>query len=298
MDKLGRDLTKDLDSLTGHTALFDAGNRRSFLQTALGTGFAVAVLPVCAQTVISTDSTGLLAGDVSIEVAGQKIPAYRAQPEGKSHLPVMLVISEIFGVHQYIADVARRFAKLGYLAIAPDLFVRQENPAAYATMAEISKEVISKVPDEQVLGDLDAWVAWAKNHGGDIDRLGINGFCWGGRIVWLYAAHNPKVKAGAAWYGRLVGDNSALTPHQAIDIAPTLKVPVLGLYGGKDTGIPVATVEQMKTALAAAGNASEFVIYPEAGHAFHADYRPSYVDSAAKDGWKRAVAWFKGHGVS
>jgi carboxymethylenebutenolidase len=223
-----------VDSLAGTTGLFDAGNRRNFIKTALGTGFAAAVLPVCAQTMIKTDTVGLTAGEVSIMVNGQKVPAYRAQPEGKTGLPVILVLSEIFGVHEHIADVARRFAKQGYLAIAPDLFVRQGNPAAYPTIAELNKEIISKVPDAQVMGDLDAWVAWAADNGGNPDKIGVNGFCWGGRIVWLYSAHNPRIKAGVAWYGRLIGDKSALMPQFPIDIAPTLKVPVLGLYGGKD----------------------------------------------------------------
>ena len=291
------DLKNDVNSLVGSTGLLTAGDRRTFLKTALGTGFAAAVLPVCAQTVIKTDTQGLLAGEVSVVVNGQKIPAYRAQPEGKTNLPVILVISEIFGVHEHIADVARRFAKLGYLAIAPDLFVRQGKPAAYPTIAEISKEIISKVPDEQVFQDLDAWVAWAKDNGGNIDKLGINGFCWGGRIVWMYSAYNPRVKAGVAWYGRIVRDKTALTPQHPIDIALGLKVPVLGLYGGKDGGIPVTTVVQMKDLLQKSGNASEFVVYPGTGHAFHADYRPSYVEADAKDGWKRAGEWFKSHGV-
>jgi len=291
------DLKNDVDSLVGATGLLDAGNRRTFIKTALGTGFAAAVLPVCAQTMIKTDTAGLTAGEVSVMVNGTKVPAYRAQPEGKTNLPVILVISEIFGVHEHIADIARRFAKLGYLAIAPDFFVRQGNPAVYPTIAELNKEIISKVPDEQVFGDLDAYVAWAGQNGGNPDKIGINGFCWGGRIVWLYSARNPKIKAGAAWYGRIVGEKSALQPQHPIDIAPTLKVPVLGLYGGKDAGIPVATVEQMKEALAKTGNKSEFIVFPNSGHAFNADYRSSYVEADAKEGWKRATEWFKSHGV-
>ena len=291
------DLKNDVDSLVGTTGLLDAGNRRTFIKTALGTGFAAAVLPVCAQTMIKTDTVGLTAGEVSVMVNGTKVPAYRAQPEGKTNLPVILVISEIFGVHEHIADIARRFAKLGYLAIAPDFFVRQGNPAVYPTIAELNKEIISKVPDEQVFGDLDAYVAWAGQNGGNPDKIGINGFCWGGRIVWLYSARNPKIKAGAAWYGRIVGEKSALQPQHPIDIAPTLKVPVLGLYGGKDAGIPVATVEQMKEALAKTGNKSEFIVFPNSGHAFNADYRSSYVEADAKEGWKRATEWFKSHGV-
>lgn len=293
-----KDLKNEVNSLVGATGLFDGGDRRTFLKTALGTGFAAAVLPVCAQTMIRTDTTGLTAGQVHVTVNGQDVPAYRAQPEGKTGLPVILVISEIFGVHEHIADVTRRFAKLGYLAIAPDLFVRQGNPAAWPTIAELNKNVISNVPDAQIFGDLDAYVAWAANNGGDSARIGINGFCWGGRVVWMYCAHNPRIKAGVAWYGRIVGDRTPLTPQHPIDIASSLKVPVLGLYGGKDGGIPVATVEQMQRTLAASGNKSEFVVYPDAGHAFHADYRPSYVEADARDGWRRAADWFRTHGVA
>jgi len=195
-------------------------------------------------------------------------------------------------------DVARRFAKQGYLALAPDLFVRQGNPQSYDSIPALMKEIISKVPDAQVMSDLDACVAWAKDHGGNVDKLGITGFCWGGRIVWLYAAHNPKVKAGVAWYGRLVGDKTPLSPDHPIDIAASLKVPVLGLYGGKDQGIPLDTVEKMKAELAKGGSKSEIVVFPNSGHAFHADYRPSYVEADAKEGWRRCLAWFKAHGVA
>lgn len=291
-------LKNDFDSLVAKTPLSDGIDRRDFLKTALGTGFAAAVLPVAAQTMIKTDSAGLTAGDITVTVKGQKVPVYRAQPQGKTNLPVVLVVSEIFGVHGYIADVARRFAKQGYLALAPDLFVRQGDPASYGTIAEVMKEVVGKTPDAQVMGDLDACVAWARDNGGNTNKLGVTGFCWGGRIAWLYCAHNPKVKAGVAWYGRLVGDKTPLTPQHPIDLAPTLKVPVLGLYGGKDGGIPLDTVEKMKTALAQGGSKSEFVVYPNSGHAFHADYRPSYVEADAKDGWKRCLDWFKTHGVA
>ena len=291
------DLKNDINGLLGATSLLDASSRRSFIKTALGTGFAAAVLPVCAQTMIRTDTNGLTAGEVSIIVNGQRVPAYRAQPKGKTNLPVVLVLSEIFGVHEHIADVARRFAKQGYLAIAPDLFVRQGNPAIYPTIAELNQAIISKVPDEQVLGDIDAYVAWAKDNHGNIDKLGINGFCWGGRFVWLYSAHNPKVKAGVAWYGRIVGDKNALMPQNPIDIAADLQVPVLGIYGGKDPSIPVQTLAQMEDILRKNGNASQFVVYPDAGHAFNADYRASYIEADAKDGWQRALGWFKAHGV-
>jgi carboxymethylenebutenolidase len=273
-------------------------DRRDFLKVALGTGFAAATLPVAAQTVIKTDTAGLLAGTVQLSVNGQTVPVYRAQPEGKSNLPVILVVSEIFGVHEHIADVARRFAKLGYLALAPDLFVRQGDPSAYPDIPTLMKEVVSKAPDAQVMGDLDACVAWAAKNGGDAGKLGITGFCWGGRVTWLYAAHNPKVKAGVAWYGRLVGDANPNQPRHPVDIAPALTVPVLGLYGGKDTGIPQDTVERMKAALAKGSSGSTIVVYPDAGHAFNADYRPSYVEKDAKDGFARALAWFRGHGVA
>lgn len=291
-------LKEDFDSLVAKTSISDGVDRRGFLKTALGTGFAAAVLPVCAQNVVKTDAKGLTAGEITVNVNGQAVPVYRAQPEGKTNLPVILVISEIFGVHEYIADVTRRFAKLGYLALAPELFVRQGDPGSYGTIAELQKEIISKVPDAQVMTDLDAVVAWAKTHGGNTDKLGITGFCWGGRITWLYAAHNPKIKAGVSWYGRLVGSNTALTPKNPIDIAVTLKAPVLGLYGAQDGGIPVATVVQMKDALAKGRSKSEFTVFKNSGHAFHADYRTSYVEADAKEGWQQALTWFKTHGVS
>ena len=291
-------MKEDVESLIGAAALPVGGGRREFMKTALGTGFAAAVMPVCAQTVVKTSEAGLTAGEVMLNIGGQQVPVYHAQPEGGKNLPVVLVVSEIFGVHEHIADVARRFAKEGYLALAPDLFIRQGDPKKYTTTAELIKEVVSKVPDAQVMTDLDACVAWAGRHGGDASRLGITGFCWGGRITWLYAAHNPKVKAGVAWYGRLVGDKSELAPGHPVDVAADLKAPVLGLYGAKDAGIPLASVEKMKTALAEAGAKSAFVVYPDSGHAFHADYRPSYVEADARDGWKRCLEWFRRHGVA
>ena len=275
-------------------------NRRDFVRAAVGTGFASAVLPVTAQT-IKTDSAGLTVGEVTIMVGDFKMPAYRAMPSGKTNLPVVLVVSEIFGVHEHIADVARRFAKLGYLAIAPELFVRQGDAQSYGEVGKLVAEVVGKVPDAQVMGDLDACVAWAKGNGGDTGKLAITGFCWGGRITWLYTAHNPGVKAGVAWYGQLLGTPSALKPTNPIDLVGKLNAPVLGLYGGEDAGIPVAAVDQMKAALAggnAAAKASQFVVYPGAPHAFHADYRPSYKKDAAEDGWKRCTAWFRANGVA
>ena len=277
-----------------------APTRRLALQTALGLGYAAAAMPLIAQTAIQTSGVGLIEGEVMIDVNGFKMPAYRSAPQGQTNLPVVLVISEIFGVHEYIADVTRRFAKAGYLAIAPELFVRQGDPSAYGELAKLMSEVIAKVPDAQVMADLDATLKWASQNGGNTDRAAITGFCWGGRITWLYAEHNPKLKAGVAWYGRMEGQTNANNPKHPIDLAVTLKAPVLGLYGGQDTGISVTSVNHMKEALAQAavkGNkaarASEFVLYPDAPHAFHADYRPSYRAAPATDGWSRALAWFK-----
>ncbi len=292
------DLIKDGNNLVPAPAWPDGVDRRDFLKVALGTGFAAATLPVMAQSVIKTDTAGLLAGTVNMTVNGQTVPMYRAQPEGKTDLPVILVVSEIFGVHEHIADVARRFAKQGYLALAPELFVRQGDPSKSASVAELLKDIISKTPDQQVMGDLDAAVAWAGKNGGNLNKLGITGFCWGGRITWMYAAHNPQVKAAVAWYGRLVGESNAITPKNPIDIAPALKAPVLGLYGGKDTGIPLDTIEKMKAALALGSSKSTFIVYPNSGHAFHADYRPSYVEADAKDGFARALAWLRNNGVA
>ncbi|CDG85171.1 dienelactone hydrolase family protein [Janthinobacterium agaricidamnosum] len=291
-------LIKDIHSLLGKSSLSDGIVRRDFLKVALGTGFAAAVLPVAAQSVIKTDGVGLVSGTITITVDGQAVPVYASQPEGKTGLPVVLVISEIFGVHEHIADVARRFAKQGYLALAPDLFVRQGDPGKIASIPELMKQIISKTPDQQVIKDLNACVAWARQNGADTSKLGITGFCWGGRITWLYAAHNPSVKAGVAWYGRLEGEPTELSPTNPIDIATALTVPVLGLYGGKDSGIPLESIDKMKAALAKGSSKSAFVIYPDAGHAFNADYRSSYVAAAAKDGFARALAWFKDHGVA
>jgi carboxymethylenebutenolidase len=276
-------------------------SRRDFVRSAVGTGFAAAALPVVAQTVIKTDSAGLTVGEVSIPVGDFKMPAYRAMPAGGRDLPVVLVVSEIFGVHEHIADVARRFAKLGYLAIAPELFERQGDAGSYGEVAKLIAEVVSKTPDAQVMADLDGAVAWAGRNGGNTGKLGITGFCWGGRVTWLYAAHNPALKAGVAWYGRLSGERNALAPKHPVDLVGAIGAPVLGLYGGADTGIPLDQVETMKSSLAKgspAAKASQFVVYPDAPHAFHADYRPSYRKDAAEDGWKRCLAWFKAHGVA
>lgn len=265
--------------------------------TSLGSGFAAAVQPVNAQTIM-TDTSGLTAGEVKIAVQDGQMPAYRAMPSGGNSLPVVLVVQEIFGVHEYIKDVCRRFAKEGYLAIAPELYARQGDATKYKDVAELLKEVVSKVPDTQVISDLDASADWAGHNGGNAEKMAVAGFCWGGRIAWMYAAHNPRLKAGAAWYGGLVRPVSPLTPRHPIDIAPTLTVPVLGLYGAADTGIPGETVEKMREALKESGSVSEIVLYADTPHGFHADYRPSYRPHEANDAWTRLMVWFRKFGVA
>ena len=293
----------DFNSLLPGASTAAGSTRRTALKVALGVGYAAAAVPVMAQTAIKTPDAGLAAGTIKYTVDGFEVSAYRAAPEGKTNLPVILVIQEIFGVHDYIADTCRRLAKLGYLAIAPELFARQGDPRKFTEISQLQSELVSKVPDAQVLKDLDGALAWAGANGGDVSRAGITGFCWGGRITWLYAA-TGKVKAGVAWYGRLEGTTNANQPKHPADIAGDLKAPVLGLYGGQDQGIPLDSVDAMKHELqtaAKAGNAaaaaSSFHIYPDAGHAFHADYRPSYRKDAAEDGWKRMQDWFKTKGV-
>lgn len=273
--------------------------RRKFLITStLAAGFALAARPLMAQ-VIQTSPQGLTAGEVKIPVADGEIPAYRAMPATGSNFPVVLVIQEIFGVHEHMQDVCRRFAKLGYMAIAPEMFVRQGDVSQLTDVQQIISQVVSKVPDEQVMSDLDATVAWAESTGkANTNKLAITGFCWGGRITWLYSAHNPKVGAGVAWYGRLVGNETELTPQHPVDIAASLDVPVLGLYGGQDDGIPVSTVDQMREALKQGDSGSDIIVYPDAPHAFFADYRPSYRQADAEDAWRRLQGWFKWHGVA
>ena len=271
--------------------------RRGFVMTALTTGFALAVRPISAQTV-TTDADSLTAGEVKIPTSDGSLPAYRAMPSQGGPFATVLVVQEIFGVHEHIKDVCRRLAKLGYLAVAPELYARQGDVSKLSDSTEIQK-VVSKVPDSQVMADLDATAGWAKDSGfGNIRKLGITGFCWGGRIVWLYAAHSTQLKAGVAWYGRLVGKPSEMQPQHPIDVVRALKAPVLGLYGGNDPGIPLETIEQMKQALKTAGNSSEIIVYPDTPHGFHADYRPSYRKEQAQDGWKRLQAWFRLHGVA
>lgn len=271
--------------------------RRTFVITMLGVGFALATQPVMADTVIKTGTDGLIAGEIKVPVRDGEMVAYRAQPDKGDNFPVILVVSEIFGVHEHIADICRRLAKLGYLAIAPELFARYGDPRKISSIQDILDNIVSKVPDAQVMSDLDACVAWAKAHDGDTSRLAITGFCWGGRITWLYAAHNPRLKAAVAWYGRIDGVDSALMPKQPLDLASQVKAPVLGLYGGQDQGIPLDDVEAMRAAIKKASGKSEIHVYPDAPHAFHADYRPSYRKDAADDGWKRLQAWLKKNGV-
>lgn len=272
--------------------------RRSFVVSSLAAGFALAVQPVTADTV-KTDAKGLEAGEVKVPAKGGDMPAYRAMPDKGGPFPVILVVQEIFGVHEHIKDICRRLGKLGYLAIAPELYARQGDVSKLTDIKEILSKVVSKVPDEQVMADLDATVAWVKKSGkGDTAKLGVTGFCWGGRIVWLYAAHNPDLKAGVAWYGRLVGMPDDLHPKHPIDLVSALKAPVLGLYGGADTGIPNDTVDKMRKALKDAGKPSEIVLYPDTPHGFYADYRPTYRKDPADDGWKRLREWFKKHGVA
>ncbi len=273
-------------------------SRREFLVTALAVGFAAAVPPTEAEAVITTATDGLTAGEVKIPAAGGEMPAYRAAPTKGGPFPTVLVVEEIFGVHEYIKDVCRRFAKRGYLAIAPELFARQGDPTKLTDVQRIRSEIVLKTPDDQVMADLDATAAWAGKNAGDTGKLAITGFCRGGRIVWLYSAHSPKLKVGGAWYGRLDGERNELQPKYPIDVAPDLQAPVLGLYGGKDDGIPLEQVEKMKAAVAAALSKSEIVVYPDAPHGFHADYRPSYRESDARDGWNRLLAWFAQHGVA
>jgi carboxymethylenebutenolidase len=270
-------------------------NRREFSR--LAAGFAAAVLPISAQT-ITTDTNGITAGEVQIPSGNFQVPGYRAMPATGKSFPVVLVVQEIFGVHEHIRDLCRRLAKGGYFAVAPELYARQGDVSKLENIPDIIQKVVSKVSDEQVMKDLDATVAWAKSDPkADTTRLAITGFCWGGRIVWVYAAHSTQLKAAAAWYGRFVGTKSDLTPKNPIDVAADLKAPVIGFYGGKDTGIPADSIDQMRDALKANGKEAEINVYPDAGHGFNADYRPGYDLDAAKDAWAKMLAWFHKHGV-
>ena len=283
-------------SVVGATALRTA-------VSAMGVGFVAASEPVMAAA-IETDFKGLKVGEQMIPIGTYQLPAYISRPENaKGNLPIIIVVSEIFGVHEYIADVTRRFAKLGYLAIAPEFFTRAGDPNTYGTIAEIQSNIVAKTPDAQVLNDLQGALVWAGKNGGDLKRVGVTGFCWGGRITWL-SATLPQVKAGVAWYGRVIGEKTENSPRHPVDLAADLKAPVLGLYGGADTGISLESVEQMRAALAQAApknpaaKASLIEVYPDAPHAFHADYRATYREGPAKDGWEKCIAWFKKMGVA
>ena len=287
-------------------------SRRNFMKTSvasatavttMGVGFVTASDPVLAAA-IETDFKGIQAGEQMIPIGGFQLPAYVSRPEkAKGNLPVIIVVSEIFGVHEYIADVTRRFAKLGYLAIAPEFFTRAGDPNTYGTIAEIQSNIVAKTPDAQVLNDLQGALVWAGKNGGDLKRVGVTGFCWGGRITWL-SATLLQVKAGVAWYGRVIGEKTENSPRHPVDLAADLKAPVLGLYGGADTGISLESVDQMRAALAQAApknpaaKASLIEVYPDAPHAFHADYRATYREGPAKDGWEKCIAWFKKMGVA
>jgi carboxymethylenebutenolidase len=272
--------------------------RREFLSAHLPVGFALAVQPITAQT-ITTNTEGLQAGEVHIPAKdGKMMPAYRVNPAKGRNFPVVLVVEEIFGIHEYIKDICRRLGKLGYMAVAPDLFLRQGDVTQLPNIQDIISKVVSKVPDEQVMSDLDATLDWVGKNGGNTSKTSVTGYCWGGRIVWLYAAHQPKVKAGGAWYGVLSRATNPLQPKHPVDIAAGLKAPILGLYGGQDRGIPLDTVDKMKAELAKGSSKSEIIVYPDAPHGFHADYRESYRKSDADDAWKKLIDWFKKHGVA
>jgi carboxymethylenebutenolidase len=274
-------------------------SRRGFVMTSLATGFALSVQPIAAQTVITTDTNGLTAGEVKVPVKDGEIPAYRAMPDKGGPFPTVLVASEVWGVHEHIKDICRRLAKAGYFAIAPELFTRQGNPAAMSDTQQIMRDIIAKVPDTQLVSDFDATVAYAKSSGkADTAKLGMTGFCRGGRYVWIYAAHNPNLKAAVPWYGHLELPRNELQPKQPLDLAGELKAAVLGLYGGADQSIPAEQIEKMTAACKAAGKTCEFKVYPDTPHAFLADYRPSYRAEQAKDGWAKMLAWFKDHGVA
>ncbi len=287
-------LASDIEGLT-KAAPF---SRRGFMTAAAATaaGYTLAAGDVRAD-VIKTDPTGLDAGDAKIAVAGGEMPGYFARPKGVSNPPVILVAMEIFGLHEYIKDVTRRLAKLGAFAIAPDYYFRTGTDLTKITDFKELMPIVNAKPDAELLSDLDSTVAWAKSQGGDTARLGIVGFCRGGRTVWEYAAHSGALKAGAAFYGSLVDPQNPGWPKSPLQLAPEMKAPVLGLYGEADQGIKVSQVEEMKAALKAAGKTAEFKIYPGAPHGFHADYRPSYRQEAADDAWQKMQAWFKAYKV-
>ncbi len=283
-----------MNEITGN--LFGRNGRNIHLTAS---SYPLATGPVNAQSLIHTDLADVTAAEIAIPVHDGEIPGYQAMPATGKKFPVIIVVQEIFGVHEHIKDICRRLAKLGYLAVAPELYARQADVSKITDIQQILTTVVSKVTDVQIISDLDAAVAWAQSSGkGDISRLGITGFCWGGRIVWLYAAHSPQLKAGVAWYGRLSGAASQNQPQHPVDVAGSLKAPVLGLYGGADQAVPIDTIDAMRAKLNAIGSPSEIIVYPDAAHAFFADYRPSYRHADAEDGWKRMLAWFERHGIA
>jgi carboxymethylenebutenolidase len=272
-------------------------SRRGFAAASVAVGFAAAAGPVAAS-VITTDTDGLDAGMVDVPTVGGNMSAYRARPKGVAHPPVILVIQEIFGLHEWIKDVCRRFAKQGWYAIGGELYWRHGKPSEYTDMGKLMSDLVAKIPDSEVTGDLDSEVAFAAKEGGDTKRLSVTGFCWGGRQTWLYAAHNPKLKAAVAWYGPLVGTPGALKPRNPVDIANELKVPVLGMYGAQDKNITAEHIARMRQALKDAGNkTSRIDAFADAGHGFFADYRDSYNEKDAKEAWQRALAWLHDHGA-
>ncbi len=287
-------MTSDIEGMTKAAPL----SRREFMTAAAATsaGYTLAAGPVRAD-VITTDTAGLTAGDARIPVSGGEMPAYFARLAGVSNPPIVLVAMEIFGLHEYIKDVVRRLAKLGAFAVAPDYYFRKGVDLTKITDFKQLMPIVNAKPDAELVADLDATVAWAKSEGGDASRLGIIGFCRGGRTVWVYAAHSSALKAGVAFYGSLVDPKNPVWPKSPIQLAPEMKAPVLGLYGEADQGIPVSKVEEMKEALKAAGKTAEFHIYPGAPHGFHADYRPSYRKEAAEDAWTKMIGWFKTYKV-
>jgi carboxymethylenebutenolidase len=284
---------QEFDSLVPELRL----SRRGFIVTSLGAGFALATQPIMAQTAIKTDAAGLTVGAIQVPTADGPLAAYRAMPAGGKNLPTVLVVQEIFGVHEYIKDVCRRLAKAGYLAIAAEMYARHGDVSKMTNISDILDGPVAAATDVEHMSDLDACAAWAAKNGGDPARLGITGFCRGGRTVWMYAAHNPKIKAAVSWYGQLDGAPSANQPQWPIDLAAQIKPPVLGLYGAKDQGILSDEVEAMGEALKKAGSKSQIHVYPDVGHAFHSDYRPTYRKEAADDGWRRMIAWFKANGL-
>ena len=271
--------------------------RRGMMMTGLISGFTLATTNVMAQA-IKTGTDEIDAGETKIPVADGTIPAYYARPQGAGPFPVVLVNEEIFGVHEYIKDVCRRLAKLGYLAVAPEVYARLADLSTMTDVQAIIRDVISKAPDATVMSDLDSTMKWAVANKGDGAKLAVTGFCRGGRNTWMYAAHNPDLKAAVAWYGPIGGNPSPIQPKTVADIADQVKCPLLGLYGGKDAGIPVEAVQKAAATATTAGKTVEIHVYADAPHGFHADYRPSYTKDAAEDGWNRMLAWFKKYGVA